>query len=80
MAHSTDTVRQYLADSTDTATATAYVTGLGLTVAALRTLASELGVFLPGQCRKAEIVRQIVHWRVGVRLNSLAIRTPYYAR
>lgn len=76
----TDAIRTHLAACTDTDAATAYVTALPLTAPALRSLAADLRVSVPGRASKAETVRMIVRFTVGVRLNSRTISRPSFAR
>jgi hypothetical protein len=71
-----DKVRAEVVAIGDTAGAERYINDLKLTVPQLKTLARELGISVPGNAVKAEVVRQIVQWTVGRRLTSETLRRP----
>jgi hypothetical protein len=69
-------VRADLAAIGDTAAARQYLLDLKLTVVQYRTLARELDVAVPSKVVKDEVVRTIVQWTVGRRLDADAISRP----
>jgi hypothetical protein len=73
---STEQVVADLATIDDRAVATRYVTDLGLTVANLRVLAKDLGIAVASKAPKPEIVRVIVQWTVGRRVDAAAVSRP----
>jgi hypothetical protein len=73
---STELVVADLTTIDDRAVATRYVMDLGLTVANLRVLAKDLGIAVASKAPKPEIVRVIVQWTVGRRVDAAAVSRP----
>lgn len=76
----TDEVRAELKAIGDPAAAMRYLTDLTLTVPGYTQLAKDLGVTIASKARKDTILREIVYWTVGRRLDSEAISRPAPAR
>ncbi|MDG4775050.1 hypothetical protein [Solwaraspora sp. WMMD792] len=72
----TDRIRADLAAIDDRVAAGRYLDDLGLKVAELRALATELGVALPSRATKAVIQKNIVQATVGRRLTSAVLSRP----
>ncbi|WFE23669.1 hypothetical protein O7621_10565 [Solwaraspora sp. WMMD937] len=72
----TDRIRADLAAIDDRVAAGRYLDDLGLKVAELRALATELGVALPSRAAKAVIQKNIVQATVGRRLTSAVLSRP----
>jgi hypothetical protein len=73
---SADQVSADLAKIDDRAVATRYVEDLGIGVPQLRALAKELGIAVASKATKDVVVRAIVQWTVGRRLDFEAISRP----
>jgi hypothetical protein len=73
---SADQVSADLAKIDDRAVATRYVEDLGIGVPQLRALAKELDIAVASKATKDVVVRAIVQWTVGRRLDFEAISRP----
>jgi len=71
-----DRIRADLAAIDDRVAAGRYLDDLGLKVAELRALATELGVALPSRAAKSVIQQNIVQATVGRRLTSAVLSRP----
>lgn len=72
----TERIRADLTSIDDRVAAGRYLDDLGLRVADLKTLATELGVALPSRATKAVIQKSIVQAMVGRRLTSAVLSRP----